>query len=72
MASPAAKPAGQVTPGGAPEPATRERTTVAIGSRFAVAYLQFDVARALGYYEDENLDADLQYLAAGPRRRRRC
>ena len=63
-ASPAAKPAGQVSPAG-PKPATRERATVAIGSRFAVAYLQFDVAKALGYYEDENLDADLQYLAGG-------
>jgi NitT/TauT family transport system substrate-binding protein len=63
-ASPAAKPAGQVAPAG-PKPATRERTTVAIGSRFAVAYLQFDVAKALGYYEDENLDADLQYLVGG-------
>jgi NitT/TauT family transport system substrate-binding protein len=62
--SPAAKPSGQVTPAG-PKPATRERTTVAIGSRYAVSYLQFDVAKALGYYEDENLDADLQYLAGG-------
>nr|MBA2447648.1 ABC transporter substrate-binding protein [Chloroflexota bacterium] len=28
-------------------------------------YLHFDLAKALGYYEDENLELDLQYLAGG-------
>ena len=65
----AAKPAGQAPSQGpsAPvaKPATREKVNVAIGSRAAVAYLQFDLAKALGYYEDENLDVDQQYMAGG-------
>ena len=63
--SPATKPGGQAPTAPVAKPATRERATVAIGSRAAVAYLQFDLAKALGYYEDENLDIDQQYMAGG-------
>jgi NitT/TauT family transport system substrate-binding protein len=47
------------------KPATREKITAAIGSRGSVAYLQFDLAKALGYYEDENLDIELLYMPGG-------
>jgi NitT/TauT family transport system substrate-binding protein len=66
MASPVASPspAAAAAPA-AQKPATREKFTTAIGSRGSVAYLQFDLAKALGYYEDENLDVELLYMPGG-------
>ena len=39
--------------------------SIAIGAPNAPVYLNFDVAQALGYFADENLDAHLQYFDGG-------
>ncbi len=62
---PSQRPAGQAPAAPVAKPATRERATVTIGGRFSTVYLHFDLAKALGYYDDENLELDLQYLAGG-------
>ncbi len=51
--------------GQAPAPPPREKVTVAVGAQHAIVYLPFDVAAALGYFEDENLDVDLQFFRGG-------
>lgn len=63
--SPAAAAAASGVPPAGPKPAIREKITVAVGSAPAVPYLHLDLARALGYYEDENLDVYLNYFRAG-------
>lgn len=55
-------------PGAAPAPkeeVKKEKVTVAVGAEHAIVYLPFDVAAALGYYEEEGLDVDLQYFRGG-------
>ena len=38
---------------------------VAIGSAASLNYLSWDLAKALGYFEDENLDVTLNYASSG-------
>ncbi|RME82549.1 MAG: hypothetical protein D6775_10560 [Caldilineae bacterium] len=49
----------------AAESAKPEKVTVAVGAQHAIVYLPFDVAYALGYYEEEGLDVDLQFFRGG-------
>ncbi len=57
----------------APAPATsaaatkppRAKISVAIGSAASLIYLPWDLAKALNYFENENLDVDLQYQSGG-------
>jgi len=64
---------------GAPNPATssaaasqaqatkppRATVKVSVGSAASLIYLPWDLAKALNYFEDENLDVQLNYAAAG-------
>ena len=44
----------------------REKVRIAVGSRPGnIVYLHIDLARALGYFEQENLDASFRYYDAG-------
>lgn len=43
----------------------RAKVAVAIGSAASLIYLPWDVAKALNYFEDENLDVELQYQSGG-------
>ncbi len=43
----------------------RATVKVSIGSAASLIYLQWDLAKALNYFEDENLDVQLNYAAAG-------
>jgi NitT/TauT family transport system substrate-binding protein len=43
----------------------KDRVTLAVGGTGASVYLQVDVARALGLFEQEGLDADVQYFQGG-------
>ncbi|GAC1402723.1 MAG: ABC transporter substrate-binding protein [Candidatus Velthaea sp.] len=43
----------------------REKLTVAVGSEHAMVYLPWDVAKALGYFEQEGLDIDINYTKGG-------
>ncbi|MFN2519663.1 MAG: ABC transporter substrate-binding protein [Candidatus Limnocylindria bacterium] len=51
--------------GAATEKPERAKITVAVGSAASLIYLPWDLAKALGYFEDENLEVDLQYQQAG-------
>ena len=45
---------------------TKEKVRLAVGSRRGnIVYLQIDLARALGYFEQEGLDVDIQYFDGG-------
>ncbi len=61
--SAAVQTAAQQTP--APTKPPRAKVAVAIGSAASLIYLPWDVAKALNYFEDENLDVDLQYQSGG-------
>jgi len=43
----------------------RVTVKVSVGSAASIIYLPWDLAKALGYFEDENLDVQLNYAAAG-------
>lgn len=43
----------------------RVTVRVSIGSAASIIYLPWDLAKALNYFEDENLDVELNYTAAG-------
>jgi NitT/TauT family transport system substrate-binding protein len=43
----------------------RASVKVSIGSAASTNYLSWDLAKALGYFEDENLDVTLSYASAG-------
>ena len=43
----------------------RATVKVSVGSAASIIYLPWDLAKALGYFEDENLDVQLSYAAAG-------
>ena len=45
--------------------APREKLTCAVGSEHALVYLPWDVAKALGYFEQEGLDVNLIYTKGG-------
>ena len=46
--------------------ATKEKVRLATGSRAGnIVYLQIDLARALGYFEEEGLDLGIRYFDAG-------
>jgi NitT/TauT family transport system substrate-binding protein len=46
--------------------AAKEKVRLATGSRPGnIVYLQIDLARALGYFEQEGLDTDIRYFDAG-------
>jgi NitT/TauT family transport system substrate-binding protein len=68
--------AGQLAPAAttaAPTASTKAQATkppratvkVSIGSAASLIYLPWDLAKALNYFEDENLDVQLNYAAAG-------
>src|SRR5579871_6708808 len=45
---------------------TKEKVRLAVGSRAGnIVYLQIDLARALGYFEQEGLDVNIHYFAGG-------
>ena len=62
--APAATSATSATQAQATKPA-RATVRVAIGSAASTNYLTWDLAKALGYFEDENIDAQLSYAASG-------
>src|SRR2546428_6870222 len=43
----------------------RVSVKVSVGSAASLLYLPWDLAKALNYFEDENLDVQLNYAAAG-------
>src|SRR6266542_510099 len=43
----------------------RATVKVSVGSAASIIYLPWDLAKALSYFEDENLDVQLSYAAAG-------
>ena len=45
--------------------APREKITVAVGAEHALVYLFWDLAKGLGYFEQEGLDANLIYTKGG-------
>jgi NitT/TauT family transport system substrate-binding protein len=45
--------------------APKEKLTVAVGSEHALVYLPWDVAKALGYFDQEGLDVNLIYTKGG-------
>src|SRR5438445_11053025 len=49
----------------APTKPPRAAVKVAIGSAASLNYLSWDLAKALNYFEDENLDVSLSYSASG-------
>jgi NitT/TauT family transport system substrate-binding protein len=61
---PAAQTSTPTASGQASKP-PRAKVTVAVGSAASLIYLPWDLAKALGYFEDENLDVDLQYQSGG-------
>ena len=63
QASPSAAPAGTAV-AAATKP-TRATVKVQVGSAASLLYLSWDLAKALGYFEDENLDVQLTYASAG-------
>ena len=65
-AAPAAsQAAGTAAASAAPTKPPRAAIKVAIGSAASLNYLSWDLAKALGYFEDENLDVSLSYSASG-------
>ena len=59
-----AAPAASGTKAAATKP-PRVTVKVSIGSAASLIYLPWDLAKALNYFEDENLDVQLNYAAAG-------
>jgi NitT/TauT family transport system substrate-binding protein len=57
-------PASAATQAQATKPA-RATVKVSVGSAASLIYLPWDLAKALNYFEDENLDVQLNYAAAG-------
>ena len=65
--------AGAPTPAGSSAAAPNAQATkppratvkVSVGSAASLIYLPWDLAKALNYFEDENLDVQLNYAAAG-------
>ena len=45
--------------------APKEKFTVAVGAEHALVYLAWDVAKALGYFDQEGLDVNLIYTKGG-------
>ena len=43
----------------------KEKVPVAVGSEHALVYLPWDIAKALGYFDQEGLDVDLTYTKGG-------
>ena len=43
----------------------KEKVPVAVGSEHALVYLPWDVAKALGYFDQEGLDVDITYTKGG-------
>ena len=60
-----APPAATPAPGAAATQPPRASVRVAIGSAASLNYLSWDLAKALGYFDDENLDVTLNYAASG-------
>jgi len=58
-------PAGTAAPAATATKAPRTTVKVSIGSAASLIYLPWDLAKALGYFEDQNLDMQLNYAAAG-------
>ncbi len=57
--------AASLTPVVAAGAPAREKLTVAVGAEHALAYLPWDIAKALGYFEAEGLDVTLIYTKGG-------
>ena len=53
------------TQAAAPTKPPRATVKVSIGSAASIIYLPWDLAKALGYFEDENLEVQLNYASAG-------
>ncbi|HVR88552.1 MAG TPA: ABC transporter substrate-binding protein [Candidatus Limnocylindria bacterium] len=62
--TPAASSTTSATQAQATKPA-RATVKVSVGSAASLIYLPWDLARALNYFEDENLDIQLNYAQAG-------
>lgn len=62
--SPTSSGAGTAAATSATKP-PRAAVKVAIGSAASLNYLSWDLAKALGYFDDENLDVTLNYSASG-------
>jgi len=45
--------------------AAKEKLPVAVGSEHALVYLPWDVAKALGYFDQEGLDVEITYTKGG-------
>ena len=60
-----APPAATPAPGAAATQPPRASVRVAIGSAASLNYLSWDLAKALGYFDDESLDVTLNYSASG-------
>ena len=60
-----AQPSPSAAATGAATQPPRATVRVAIGSAASLNYLSWDLAKALGYFEDENLDVTLNYSASG-------
>ena len=43
----------------------KEKVPVAVGSEHALVYLPWDIAKALGYFDQEGLDVDITYTKGG-------
>jgi len=43
----------------------KEKLSVIVGAQAAITYLQYDLAKALGYYDEQGLDVDIQYAKSG-------
>ena len=63
-ATPAPAASGPATQAAATKP-PRASLKVSIGSASSLNYLSWDLAKVLGYFEDENLDVQLNYANAG-------
>lgn len=63
--APAATSAAPASKGAPPTKPPRATVKVSIGSAASLIYLPWDLAKALNYFEDENLDVQLNYAAAG-------
>ena len=60
-----AAPTAAAAANAAPTKPPRATVKVSIGSAASTNYLSWDLAKALGYFEDENLDVTLSYASAG-------
>ncbi|GAC1698023.1 MAG: ABC transporter substrate-binding protein [Candidatus Limnocylindrales bacterium] len=68
-AGPTGQPSPSVAPAGTAAAAAtkppRATVKVQVGSAASLLYLSWDLAKALGYFEEENLDVQLTYASAG-------